>query len=76
MTEEPIVPVAKPGAEVAPPKVVKKQEVTVEGTTAVEQETDYTKEVKVVKKIVKKESGEPPRFIRPIQPQVCRDYIY
>ncbi len=74
MTEEPIVPVAKPGAEVAPPKVVKKQEVTVEGTTAVEQETDYTKEVKVVKKIVKKESGEPPRFIRPIQPQVCRYY--
>lgn len=54
------------------PQVVKKQEVTVEGQNLLEQETDHIKEVKVVKKVVKKESGEPPRFSRPIQPQVRR----
>ena len=70
VTEEPIVPVEKEGAEKPPPKIVRKQEVTVEGQNIVEQETDHIKEVKVIKKVVKKESGEPPRFSRPIQPQV------
>ena len=70
MTEEIIVPVPKEGAEKPPPKIVRKQEVTVEGQNIVEQETDHIKEVKVVKKVIKKESGEPPRFSRPIQPEV------
>ncbi len=69
VAEDTIVPVPKEG-EKLPPKVVRKQEVTVEGQNLVEQETDHIKEVKVIKKVVKKESGEPPRFSRPIQPQV------
>ena len=70
VTEETIVPVPREGAENPPVKVIRKQEVTVEGQNIVEQETDHIKEVKVIKKVVKKESGEPPRFSRPIQPQV------
>lgn len=79
VAEEPIVPVEKEGAEKPPPKIVRKQEVTVEGQNIVEQETDHIKEVKVIKKVVKKESGEPPRFSRPIQPQVscsCTTHIF
>ena len=35
-----------------------------------EEKDNVKKEVKIIKKIVKKESGEPPRFTKPISPQV------
>ena len=46
--------------------------------TAVESEIDRTshqKEVKVIKRIVKKQSGQPPKFSRPIQPQVVKEDV-
>ena len=46
--------------------------------TAVESEIDRTshqKEVKVIKRIVKKQSGQPPKFSRPIQPQVVKENV-
>ena len=44
--------------------------------SAVESEVDRTlhqKEVKVIKRIVKKQSGQPPKFTKPIQPQVVKE---
>ena len=44
--------------------------------TAVESEIDRTshqKEVKVIKRIVKKQSGQPPKFTKPIHPQVVKE---
>ena len=39
----------------------------------IEEERDsIKKEVNVIRKIVKKESGEPPRFTKPISPQVTK----
>lgn len=44
--------------------------------SAVESEVDRTlhqKDVKVIKRIVKKQSGQPPKFTKPIQPQVVKE---
>ena len=38
-----------------------------------EEKDSIKKEVKIIRKIVKKESGEPPRFTKPISPQVVRE---
>ena len=54
-------------------KMIKKQELDITGENVLHGETVTHKEVKVVKKIVKKESGEPPRFSLPIQPQVVKE---
>lgn len=54
-------------------KVSRKQELDITGQNILHGETVTHKEVKVVKKIVKKESGEPPRFSQPIQPQVVKE---
>lgn len=53
-------------------KMTRKQELEITGENILHGETVTHKEVKVVKKVVKKESGEPPRFSQPIQPQVVK----
>jgi titin len=54
-------------------KITTRQEVVVDGEARLETETVRKTEVKTIKKIVKKVSGEPPRFSKPIQPQVVKD---
>ena len=54
-------------------KVVKREEFTVDGENRLDTETVTTTETKTVKKLVKKDSGQAPRFTRPIQPQVVRE---
>ena len=54
-------------------KITRKQELDITGQNILHGETVTHKEVKVIKKVVKKESGEPPRFSKPIQPQVVKE---
>lgn len=65
------------GPLVEPPKDVKvtiqHQDVTKDTLDIDEQKTVTEKEVTVIKKIVKRISGQPPRFSRPIQPCVVRE---
>ena len=51
-------------------KIVRRQELQIDGENRLDTETVRTTETKTVTKIVKKSSGEPPRFTKPIQPQV------
>ena len=44
-----------------------------ESVESVQSTTSSGKEVRVIKKIVKRTSGQPPRFSKPIQPQVVKE---
>lgn len=54
-------------------KITKKEELIVEGEARLDTETVLKTDVKTVRKIVKKASGEPPRFFKPMQPQVVKE---
>lgn len=73
-----VKPAPKPaGPLVEPSKDVKvtiqHQDVTKDTLDIEEQKTVTEKEVTVIKKIVKRTSGQPPRFTSPIQPCVVRE---
>lgn len=72
VTEESVIPVEKRRHQIL--LEAERHDDVKEVTTVID------REVKVVKKVVKKYSGEPPRFVQPIQPQVrsvsCTMYIY
>ena len=69
----------KPAVKAEPPKEVREvskiqHEDIVRDTLEVEEHKTVTdKEVTVIKKVVKRTSGQPPRFTKPIQPCVVRE---
>ena len=44
-----------------------------ESVESISSSTSSSKDVRVIKKVVKRTSGQPPRFTKPIQPQVVRE---
>ena len=75
--EDIVMPVDAPQAQSKVKKEVQQtavvETVRKESVESISSNTSSSKDVRVIKKVVKRTSGQPPRFTKPIQPQVCRE---